>query len=278
MTDYERIAEAIRYISSNVGGQPSLEQVANHLNLSKFHFQRLFTRWVGTSPNRFLQSLTVEYAKALLKESSSIDKVSDELGLSSTSRLHDQFINLEAMTPGEYKTKGKGLTINYGFHETPFGYAFIAITDRGICQLSFLDKNDNEQYLNQLTELEKKWQFACITESKEITKPYISSIFEKECKQPELVLHVQGTNFQTNVWKALLKIPYGKLTTYGQLANSIAKPKASRAVGTAVGANPIAFLIPCHRVIRATGIIGEYRWGKVRKQCILAWEASKIAN
>lgn len=276
MTDYERIAEAIRYLSSNVDEQPSLQQVASHLNLSKFHFQRLFTRWAGTSPNRFLQSLTVEYAKDLLKESSSINKVSHKLGLSSTSRLHDQFINLQAMTPGEYKAEGKGLNIKYGIHETHFGYAFIAVTDRGICQLSFLDKNDNKQYSSEFAELEKKWQLASITESKEITKSYIDAIFEKDNKKRELVLHVQGTNFQTNVWKALLKIPYGKLTTYGQLANSIAKPKASRAVGTAVGANPIAFLIPCHRVIRTTGIIGEYRWGKVRKQCMIGWEASKI--
>lgn len=275
MTDYERIAEAIKYISSNVDEQPSLEQVANHLNLSKFHFQRMFTRWAGISPNRFLQSLTVEYAKALLMESTSINNVSYKLGLSSTSRLHDQFINLEAMTPGEYKAEGKGLNIKYGVHETPFGYAFIAITDRGICQLSFLD---NKQYSNQFTELEKQWQLASITESKKMTKPYINSIFEKDNKQRELVLHVQGTNFQTSVWKALLKIPYGKLTTYGQLANIIANPKASRAVGTAVGANPVAFLIPCHRVIRATGITGEYRWGKIRKQCIISWEASKIAS
>ncbi len=275
MTDYERIAEAIKYISSNVDEQPSLEQVANHLNLSKFHFQRMFTRWAGTSPNRFLQSLTVEYAKTLLMESSSINNVSYKLGLSSTSRLHDQFINLEAMTPSEYKAEGKGLNIKCAVHETPFGYAFIAITDRGICQLSFLD---NKQYSNQFSELEKKWQLASITESKKMTKPYINSIFEKDNKQRELVLHVQGTNFQTSVWKALLKIPYGKLTTYGQLANIIAKPKASRAVGTAVGANPIAFLIPCHRVIRATGITGEYRWGKIRKQCIISWEASKIAS
>jgi AraC family transcriptional regulator of adaptative response/methylated-DNA-[protein]-cysteine methyltransferase len=235
----------------------------------------MFTRWAGISPNRFLQSLTVEYAKALLMESTSINKVSYKLGLSSTSRLHDQFINLEAMTPGEYKAEGKGLNIKYGVHETPFGYAFIAITDRGICQLSFLD---NKQYSNQFTELEKQWQLASITESKKMTKPYINSIFEKDNKQRELVLHVQGTNFQTSVWKALLKIPYGKLTTYGQLANIIANPKASRAVGTAVGANPVAFLIPCHRVIRATGITGEYRWGKIRKQCIISWEASKIAS
>ena len=270
MTDYERIAEAIKFISSHVGEQPSLEQVAKHLNLSKFHFQRLFTRWAGTSPNRFLQSLTVNYAKELLKESSSINSVSNELGLSSSSRLHEHFINLEAITPGEYKSKGKGLNINYGVHETLFGYAFIAATDRGICQLSFLD---NKQYSNQLIELEKKWSSASITESKKITKPYIKSIFDKDNKDKKLVLHVQGTNFQINVWKALLTIPSGTLTSYGQLANQIKNSKASRAVGTAVGSNPIAFLIPCHRVIRSTGIMGEYRWGNIRKRSMISWEA-----
>ena len=270
MTDYERIAEAIKFISSHVGEQPSLEQVAKHLNLSKFHFQRLFTRWAGTSPNRFLQSLTVNYAKELLKESSSINSVSNELGLSSSSRLHEHFINLEAITPGEYKSKGKDLNINYGVHETLFGNAFIAATDRGICQLSFLD---NKQYSNQLIELEKKWSSASITESKKITKPYIKSIFDKDNKDKKLVLHVQGTNFQINVWKALLTIPSGTLTSYGQLANQIKNSKASRAVGTAVGSNPIAFLIPCHRVIRSTGIMGEYRWGNIRKRSMISWEA-----
>lgn len=272
MTDYERIAEAIKFISSHVDEQPSLDQIANHLNLSKFHFQRLFTRWAGISPNRFLQSLTVEYAKVLLKEPQSINKVSNNLGLSSSSRLHENFITLEAVTPGEYKSQGKGLNIYYGTHETQFGYAFIAVTERGICQLSFLD---NKQSSYQLTELKKKWYSASITESKKVTQPFVKSIFEEQKKQEKLLLYVQGTNFQINVWKALLKIPMGALCSYGQLAKQINNTKASRAVGSAVGKNPVAYIIPCHRVIRATGIMGDYRWGSIRKQSMICWETSK---
>jgi len=270
MSDYERIALAIDYIISHVNEQPSLDDVAGQLNLSPYHFQRLFTRWAGISPKRFLQTLTVSHAKALLKESQSIMATSNELGLSSSARLHDHFVNIEAVTPGEYKSKGEDLGIYYALHETPFGNAFIAITERGICQFSFMDdKNDTQRIL----ELEEKWSSATIRESKKITKPIINSIFSKKNKQQPLSVYVQGTNFQINVWKALLKIPQGKITTYGQLANQIGNPKASRAVGTAVGANPVAFLIPCHRVIRASGIIGEYRWGSTRKHSMLSWEA-----
>ena len=271
MSDYERIAEAIKYIVSHVNEQPSLDDVAKKLNLSPYHFQRLFTRWAGISPKRFLQTLTVKHAKALLKESQSIMKTSNEVGLSSSARLHDHFVTLEAVTPGEYKTQGEGLDINYGVHETPFGSAFVAVTERGICQFSFID-DDNPALL--ISELEKKWSAATMRESKKLTKPIITSFFSKKNNQQPLSVYVQGTNFQINVWRALLKIPQGKLSTYGQLASSIGKPKASRAVGSAVGANPIAFLIPCHRVIRASGVIGEYRWGSIRKRSMLSWEAS----
>ncbi len=270
MSDYERIAQAIEYISSNVNEQPSLNDVAEQLKLSPRHFQRLFTRWAGVSPKRFLQTLTVNHAKTLLQESQSILETSNELGLSSSARLHDHFVNIEAVTPEEYKSSGEDLNIHYGVHETLFGKAFLAITERGICQLSFMD-DDNDVSL--LSELKKKWTSAKIRESKEHTKLVINSIFTKE-KQQALSVHVQGTNFQINVWKALLKIPQGTLTTYGQLANLINNPKASRAVGTAVGANPVAYLIPCHRVIRSSGVIGEYRWGSTRKRSILSWEAS----
>jgi AraC family transcriptional regulator of adaptative response/methylated-DNA-[protein]-cysteine methyltransferase len=270
MSDYQRIAKAIEYISSHVNEQPSLDDVAAYLNISPYHFQRLFTRWVGVSPKRFLQSLTVQYAKGLLELSLPLSEASDELGLSSTSRLHDHFVKLEAITPGEYKTKGQGLVIQYGVHETPFGSAFIAVSDRGICQLSFLE---NEHDSAHIIELEKKWSLASIEESKKITKPYINSIFKKNYNGESLCVYVQGTNFQINVWKALLDIPQGKLRSYGELASLIKNPKASRAVGSAIGANPVAFLIPCHRVIRATGIIGEYRWGNTRKRSMLSWEA-----
>ncbi len=270
MSDYERIAEAIDYITSHVNEQPSLDDVAEQLNLSPYHFQRLFTRWAGISPKRFLQTLTVNHAKALLKDSMSLMEASNELGLSSTARLHDHFVNLEAITPGEYKSSGEDLKISYGVHQTKFGKVFIAVTERGICQLSFMD-DDNESIFK--AELEQCWTSASIKVSKKITKPYINSIFSNDKNQLPISLYVKGTNFQINVWKALLNVPYGKLTTYGQLANLIGNPKASRAVGSAVGANPVSFLIPCHRVIRSTGVIGEYRWGSVRKRSILSWEA-----
>lgn len=273
MSDYQRIAAAIEYITENVKAQPTLDDVAQHLNLSPYHFQKIFTRWVGVSPKRFLQTLTVSHAKALLDESLSLMQASHELGLSSTARLHDHFVNLEGITPGEYKTNGSGLEINYGVHATPFGQAFIAVTERGICQFSFIDDDDQAKHISRL---EKKWSSAKIKQSQKITKPVIDSIFSKENKQA-LSVYVQGTNFQINVWKALLNIPYGKLTTYGQIAKQIGNEKANRAVGTAVGANPVAYLIPCHRAIRASGIIGEYEWGNTRKRSMLSWEAlSKI--
>ena len=269
MSDYERIADAIEYITTNVNQQPSLDDVAAHLNLSPYHFQRLFTRWAGVSPKRFLQILTVKYAKALLDDSVPVMDASNEVGLSSSARLHDHFINLEAITPGEYKNSGVGLKINYGVHQTKFGNTFIAVTERGICQLSFMDDNDDSIYVNELQEC---WSSACISRSKKITKPFIDSVFSINNEQP-ISIFVKGTNFQINVWKALLKIPYGNLTTYGRLAKSIGNPNASRAVGTAVGANPVSILIPCHRVIRSTGVIGEYRWGSTRKRSILSLEA-----
>lgn len=273
MSDYERIADAIDYITSNVNQQPSLDDVAAHLNLSPYHFQRLFTRWAGVSPKRFLQTLTVKYAKDLLDNSVSVLDVSNEIGLSSSARLHDHFIHLEAITPGEYKKRGEGITINYGVHQTKFGNTFIAVTERGICQLSFID-DDESMYVN---ELQQSWDSAKLKKSKNLTKPYINLIFSND-NEKEYSLYVKGTNFQINVWKALLKIPYGSLTTYGQLARNIGNPKASRAVGTAVGANPVSLLIPCHRVIRSTGVIGEYRWGSTRKRSILSLETLTSRN
>jgi AraC family transcriptional regulator, regulatory protein of adaptative response / methylated-DNA-[protein]-cysteine methyltransferase len=271
MSDYERIAKAIDYIISHVNEQPSLDNVAKQLNLSPYHFQRLFTRWAGISPKRFLQTLTVSHAKALLKKSQTIMDVSNKLGLSSSARLHDHFVNIKAVTPGEYKTSGETLEIKHGVHETPFGNVFIAVTERGICQLSFMDDDNDAMYIAELT---KKWSAAKIHESKKLTRSISTSLFSKDSKQQPMPVYVQGTNFQINVWKALLKIPGGGLTTYGKIAHLIGNPKASRAVGSAVGANPVAFLIPCHRVIRASGAIGEYRWGSIRKRSILSWETS----
>ena len=257
-----------------MGEQPTLEQVAAHLNMSPYHFQRMFSRWVGVTPKKYLQVLTLERAKTLLSESSSLLEVSDSLGLSSGSRLYDHFVNLEAVTPGEFKTRGTGLCIEYGSHTTPFGEVFVATTERGICMLSFIDTEGKTNHLNYLR---SSWPKAEIKKNSENTHAIVKTIFSNEAKiNRPLSLQVVGTNFQISVWRALLKIPYGHVVSYGQVAEAIGKPSSSRAVGTAVGANPIAFIIPCHRVIQQSGKLGGYRWGETRKQAIHAWEAARI--
>ncbi|MEO6423109.1 MAG: methylated-DNA--[protein]-cysteine S-methyltransferase [Candidatus Nitrotoga sp.] len=273
MSDYDRIAEAIYFISTRLNSQPTLNEIAAHLHLSPFHFQRLFCRWAGVTPKKFLQVLTLERAKQLLKESKPLLEVSDTLGLSSSSRLYDHFVHLEAVTPGEYKLEGAGLTIEYAVHDTPFGKAFIAITARGICVFSFLENMEIEGHL---TALNKKWPHALVHENRQRTLAVIKAMFgvEKKLDRP-LSLHVAGTNFQISVWKALLQIPPAKVTSYSQVATAIGHPKSARAVGLAVGANPVAFLIPCHRVIQLSGKLGGYRWGEERKQAIHAWESAR---
>lgn len=271
MSDYDRIAQAIEYIEHHVDQQPSLADIASQVHLSPFHFQRLFSRWVGVSPKRFLQILTLSHAKALLQDSNPLLSVSDKLGLSSSSRLYDHFIKLEAVTPGEYKTRGKDLSIEYGFHDTPFGQAFVATTPRGICRFSFADDNSAE-----LNILAKQWPAANMQHQQQHTKTIVRAMFDqqKTLDRP-LSLLVCGTNFQVSVWKALLQIPANNLASYSDIAHAIGKPKSVRAVGQAVGANPIAFLIPCHRVIRQNGHIGGYHWGTTRKHAMHAWEAAK---
>jgi len=271
--DYERIKKAIEYITLHAHKQPTLEEIAGHIHLSPAHFQRMFSRWVGLSPKRYLQILTVEHAKELLAKPQPLLDVSLDIGLSSSSRLHDHFITLEAVTPGEYKNRGLGLDIIYGLHETPFGQAFIALTQRGVCQLSFLEDSDTKE---EIKALHQKWPKAIISHSDVPTRKVIDSIFDikKRSDRPLSVL-VCGTNFQINVWKALLSIPSASLTSYKEIAGSIGKPKASRAVGTAIASNPVAFLIPCHRVIQQSGKIGGYRWGETRKHAIHAWEMAR---
>lgn len=274
MTDYDRIARAISFIVHCVNCQPTLDEIAAHVHVSPFHFQRLFSRWAGVTPKRFLQVLTVDRAKQLLKESKSILEVSDTLGLSSGSRLYDHFVHLEATTPGEFKHRGAGLTIEHAVHHTPFGDAFIAMTQRGICSLGFLD---HEGIAGQLTRLRKQWPEAELQENRKKTSSAIRAIFSRnyELDRP-LSLYVSGTNFQTNVWKALLQIPPGMVTTYSQVAEAMGHPRSARAVGTAVGSNPVAFLIPCHRVIHKNGRLGEYHWGETRKQAIHVWETAHL--
>lgn len=275
--DYARIAEAIEYVATNVTSQPSLEQIARHIHLSPHHAQRLFSRWAGVSPKQFLQVLTLENAKVLLQEPRSLLNTSDQLGLTSTSRLYDHFVKLEAMTPGEYKKGGGGLTIDYGVHETLFGKVFIATTERGICRLEFLE----ESSLSPMPEapaskLLSTWPNATIRENPVKTRNISQQIFSRRSvSDSPLDLYLSGTNFQINVWKALLRLPFGALTSYAEIAKIIHKPKAVRAVGTAIGANPIGYIIPCHRVIRQTGALGGYRWGLERKRAILTWEQTR---
>ena len=273
MSDYDRIAEAISFIVSRVDTQPTLQEIAGHLHLSPFHFQRLFCRWAGVTPKRFLQVLTLERAKQLLSESKPLLEISDALGLSSGSRLYDHFVHLEAVTPGEYKTGGAGLTIEYAVHDSPFGKAFIATTPRGICNFAFLDRMEIDEHL---TALLQKWPHAMVHENRQRTLAVIKDMFGEERKLDRPVsLHVSGTNFQISVWKALLQIPPATVVSYSKVATAIGHPSSARAVGLAVGANPVAFLIPCHRVIQQSGKLGGYHWGETRKQAIHAWESAR---
>lgn len=273
MSDYERIAQAINFIITRANNQPSLEEVATHLNLSPFHFQRMFSRWAGVTPKRFLQALTLERAKQLLAESRSLLEVTDTVGLSSGSRLYDHFVQLEAVTPGEFKSQGMGLVIEYGSQTTAFGNTFIATTARGVCMLEFMDSDD---FNDQLLALQHKWPHATIRENNSAVSPVIAAIFDFE-RKPErpLSLYVSGTNFQINVWKALLNIPPGQVTSYSRIANAIGHPDAARAVGQAVGSNPVGILIPCHRVIQQGGQLGGYHWGLTRKHALHAWESAR---
>ena len=273
-THYRQIEQAIIYINEHHQEQPSLEEVAQHLNLSKAHFQRIFSSWAGISPKRYLQVLSLEHAKKLLRQCKPHLEVSLNLGLSSSSRLHDHFIHLEAVTPGEYRAKGLGLDIFYGMHDSPFGNVFIAITSRGICKLSFIKEKDLS---TELQILKTTWPEANISLGETKTQELIAKIFNrKKSKDEPLSLLVQGTNFQVNVWKALLRLDTAQLCTYQDIAKSIHKPNAYRAVGTAIGRNPIAFVIPCHRVIQKSGKIGGYHWGENIKHAIHAWEMAGI--
>ena len=269
---YERIAEAISFIQENFQSQPSLDEIAAQLHLSPFHFQRTFTEWVGVSPKKFLQYISLEHAKKLLGErKATVSEASYDTGFSGTGRLHDLFINIEGMTPGEYKNGGAKLAINYSFAETPFGMILIASTYKGICHMAFAHDE-----IEALDILKGKFPKAIYTQKLDLIQQNALFIFTQDwSKLEEVKLHLKGTAFQLKVWESLLKIPMGSLTTYGQIAEEIEKPKASRAVGTAIGANPVAFLIPCHRVIQSTGQFGNYHWGSTRKTAIIGWEGAR---
>jgi AraC family transcriptional regulator of adaptative response/methylated-DNA-[protein]-cysteine methyltransferase len=273
VSDYDRIAQAIRFIEQNYRRQPSLEEVAKSVYLSEFHFQRLFRRWVGISPKRFLQFLTVEHAKRRLEECRSVLDATYDAGLSSPGRLHDLFVTLEAVTPGEYKARGAGLKIAYGVHETPFGPALLASTERGLCGLSFVDDGDAAAAVDELRE---RWPSAAVGEDACATGPLARRIFASDGDDGQPIpLFVQGTNHQVRVWEALLRVPAGAMVSYEQLAGAAGKPDAVRAVAGAVARNQIGYVIPCHRVIRKLGAFGGYRWGTERKLAILGWEAAR---
>ncbi len=278
--DYARVARAIHFLSENFLAQPDLAEAARSVHLSPYHFQRLFTRWAGVSPKRFVQFLTVEHAKARLAEAHDVLSTSLDSGLSSPGRLHDLFVGVEALSPGEYKNGGAGLTVRYGVHLGPFGPCLIAVTSRGICGLAFFEAKDGSAIA--LADLRRKWPAATLTEDAGATAPTAAAIFRPRRAGlaprdlPPLLL--AGTNFQIQVWTALLRIAPGGLATYADIAALIGHPRAARAVGTAVGQNAIAYLIPCHRVIQKSGVLGDYRWGTTRKQALVGWEAARAAR
>jgi AraC family transcriptional regulator, regulatory protein of adaptative response / methylated-DNA-[protein]-cysteine methyltransferase len=268
-TEYDRIATAIHFIKDNFRDQPPLDVIAEHVHLSPFHFQKLFSDWAGVSPKKFLQYLSVEHAKGILKEKqATLFDVAYETGLSGTGRLHDLFVKIEGMTPGEYKNGGQALNINFSFAETVFGNVIIASTTKGICYLAFYD--DKKEAIEKL---QNTFPNAAYEQTSDLHQANALSFFSKNPDDANSIkLHLKGTPFQIKVWEALLKIPMGKLSTYSSIAGTIENVKASRAVGSAVGDNPVAFLIPCHRVIRSTGEFGNYHWGSVRKLAMIGWE------
>jgi AraC family transcriptional regulator of adaptative response/methylated-DNA-[protein]-cysteine methyltransferase len=274
--NYNRIAEAIEYLRANFKQQPTLETVAKQAHLSPFHFQRLFKEWAGVTPKQFMQFLSIEYAKSLLKEKKvTLFDAAEETGLSGTGRLHDLFIKVEGMTPGEYKNGGEQLQINYSFAESPFGTLIIAATPKGICYMAFADEGEETAF----SILRQVFPNARYNRFLDMLQQNALFIFTQDWSRlDEIKLHLKGTAFQIKVWETLLKIPVGRLSTYSGIAGRLDHPNASRAVGSAVGANPVAFIIPCHRVIRSTGETGQYHWGSTRKSAMLGWEASKVLN
>jgi AraC family transcriptional regulator, regulatory protein of adaptative response / methylated-DNA-[protein]-cysteine methyltransferase len=270
--NYNRIAEAIDYIQQHFKEQPSLDEVAAKIHVSPFHFQKLFTDWAGVSPKKFLQYISVQHAKNILKDKqATLFDAAFETGLSGTGRLHDLFINIEGMTPGEFKNGGENLSINYSYAESPFGNIVVASTAKGICYMAFAD--DEQKALN---DLQQHFPNASFKQMLDVIQQHALYIFTHDwSKLHQIKLHLKGTSFQLKVWETLLKIPMGQLSTYGSIAEKIKNPNASRAVGTAIGSNPVAFLIPCHRVIQSTGALGGYMWGPTRKTAIIGWEAAK---
>ena len=273
--NFQRITEAIEYLAGHFREQPALDEVARKVHLSPFHFQRLFTDWAGVSPKKFLQFLTIDYARNLLQQQTvSVFDAAAEAGLSGTGRLHDLFIRIEGMTPGEYRNGGRELSINYSFAESPFGNILVASTPKGICHMAFAE--DEEAALQ---DLKQRFPNAAYRQVVDLLQQNALYIFSHDWSRLDQVkLHLKGTAFQLKVWEALLKIPSGALTSYSRIAEQLQQPQARRAVGTAIGQNPVAFLIPCHRVIQSTGGFGNYHWGAGRKKAMIGWEAARLAG
>lgn len=272
--DYQRIEKAITYLQQNYPAQPGLEELSDAIHLSPYHLQRLFKRWAGVTPKQFLQCVTVKHTNEFLHDGMTMLETSQAAGLSSSSRLHDLYINVHAMSPAQYRNKGQGMVIKYGYHPTPFGPVLVGMTDKGICTMHFspgLDKAEDS--------LKQHWNNAEHVHDQNATAEVVEMLFsDARPARKVLQLHLGGTNFQLKVWQALLEIPFGQVTNYGNIAATIGMPGASRAVGSAIGNNPVAYIIPCHRVIRASGVIGNYHWGEDRKKAILTWEQCQLAS
>lgn len=275
VSDYNRVAKAIQYLDIHFRDQPSLDDLAAEIGLSEFHFQRLFRRWAGISPKRFLQFISAEYAREVLVKSRDLFDATYGAGLSGPGRLHDLFVNIYAATPAQVRDAGSDLEIRYGYAPTPFGECLIAETDRGLCGLTFVE---SEQPNAALERLQSRWHSATLVQDDRRARTAAAKIFAKTVgsRQEPITVHLQGTNFQIRVWEALLRIPVGAAATYQDIANGIGAPDAVRAVGTAIGHNPIAYLIPCHRVLRKSGALGGYRWGIDRKRALLGWERARL--
>lgn len=277
-TDYALIRRAILYLSEHWTAHPPLDDLAEHLGLSPAHTQKLFKRWCGLSPKEFVQAITIDHARSLLEGAASVLDTAHAVGLSGGSRLHDLFVTHEAMTPGDYKRRGEGLDIAYGFHASPFGEALVMTTARGVCGVAFVDEDQQQTRAGALEDMTRRWPKACFREAPTETQASVGRLFQPsrwQATQP-LRLVLIGTDFEVRVWETLLKIPLGRAVSYADIARHLGQPTASRAVGTAVGRNPISFAVPCHRVMRGDGQLAGYHWGLTRKRALISWETGRV--
>jgi len=273
IVNFHRIEKAIGFLSENFTHQPDLNEIAAKVHVSPFHFQRIFLDWVGISPKKFLQYLTLDYLRNKIQETENLIEAAEMAGLSSQSRVYDLFVRIDGVTPDQFKRSGNGLNIFYGYHPSPFGMCFIAVSERGVCALRFVDE---ERRRDEYELFAHQWRFASLIHKPDFTQPYVQKIFQRERTAPDnLQVLVQGTPFQVKVWEALVKIPFGTIGTFQQIAEAVERPNAVRAVASAVGYNPIVYLIPCHRIIRKDGTMGDYHVGRVRKKAMIGWEMAR---